>query len=55
MRRALLIFAVAVAALRVAPTDAAPTVEYADGRITADLRDADVAEVLGEITRQAKL
>jgi hypothetical protein len=55
MRSALLIFAVAVAAPWTTRSDAAPTVQYADGRITADLRDADLAEVLGEITRQAKL
>ena len=55
MRRALLIFAVAVAALWATPSHAAPTVQYADGRITADLRDADLTDVLGEIAKQAKL
>jgi hypothetical protein len=46
---------VAVTALRATPSHAAPAVEYADGRITADLKDADLSEVLGEITKQAKL
>jgi hypothetical protein len=55
MMKALLIVALAVAALRATPSDAAPTVKYADGRISADLRDADLVEVLAEVTKQAKL
>jgi hypothetical protein len=55
MMKALFILALAVAALGATPIDATPTVQYADGRITVDLRDADLAEVLAEITRQAGL
>jgi hypothetical protein len=53
--KALVLFALAVAALRVTPIDATPTVQYADGRLTADLRDAELADVLGEVARQARL
>jgi hypothetical protein len=53
--KALLIVALTVATLRATPSDATPTVQYAGGRITVDLRDADLAEVIGEITTQAKL
>ncbi len=55
MIKALLIFALTVATLQPTRTDAAPAVRYADGRITVDVRDADLVDVLGEITRQAKL
>jgi hypothetical protein len=55
MMKALLIFTLAVAALNTTPSDATPAVRYAHGRVTVDLRDADLAGVLGEITRQAKL
>ena len=55
MMKALLIFALTVATLQATRTDAAPAVRYADGRITVDVRDADLADVLGEITRQARL
>jgi hypothetical protein len=55
MTKALFMFALAVAALRAMPIDAMPTVRYADGRLTADLRDADLTEVFAEITRQARL
>src|SRR6185369_5691591 len=55
MMKALLIFTLAVAALNATPSDATPAVRYAHGRVTVDLQDADLAEVLGEITRQAKL
>ena len=53
--KALLIFALTVATLQATPIHAAPAVQYADGRITVDLVDADLAEVLAEIARQAKL
>jgi hypothetical protein len=46
---------VAIAVLRTTPCDAAPTVQYADGRITVDLRDDDLADVLGEIAKHARL
>jgi hypothetical protein len=55
MMKALLLFALAVAVLRATPIGATPSVQYADGRITIDVRDADLAEVLDEITKQAKL
>ena len=55
MMKALLIVALTVATLQATPSDATPTVQYVDGRITVDLRDADLAEVIGEITTQAKL
>jgi hypothetical protein len=55
MIKALLVVALALVALRATPSDATPTVLYADGRISVDLRDADLDEVLGEVTKQAKL
>jgi hypothetical protein len=55
MMKALVLFALAVAALRATPIDATPAVLYADGRLTVDLRDADLGDVLGEVARQARL
>jgi hypothetical protein len=55
MMKALFVLALAVAALRATPIDATPAVQYADGRLTVDLRDADLADVLGEVARQARL
>jgi hypothetical protein len=55
MMKALFLFALAVATTRAMPIDATPTVQYADGRLTVDLRDADLADVLGEVARQARL
>ncbi len=53
--KVLFIFALTIATLQATRTDATPAVQYADGRITVDVRDAALADVLGEITRQAKL
>src|SRR5690242_11945368 len=55
MTKPFLTFALTIAMLLPAVTHAEPAVRYADGRITADVRDADLADVLGQITTQAKL
>jgi hypothetical protein len=55
MMKALVLFALAVSAIRATPIDATPTVQYAGGRLTVDLRDADLGDVLGEVARQARL
>ncbi len=41
--------------LLVAASSHASSVRYADGRLTADLQDADLVEVLREIARQSRL
>jgi len=55
MMKTLSLFVLAVAALQATPIDATPTVRYADGRLAVELRDAELADVVGEIARQARL
>jgi len=51
MMNVLVVFALTIATLQASRTDATAFVQYADGRITVDGRDAALADVLGEIIR----
>jgi hypothetical protein len=54
--KALWLLPLAMMALRpAAASGSPPTVQYADGRLTADLQDADVVEVVGQLALQAGL